>query len=138
MRINHLIIGSRNVQESIKFYCFLLGFEETGQFNDTGTGKQGNILSKISENRLLQILIVPFSTDRLPSPSHIAFEVDIQTFSDLFNRLLSENISIRKNPSLNDNTRGIGLLKTILCDYNIFYITDPAGINIEIMVASDK
>jgi catechol 2,3-dioxygenase-like lactoylglutathione lyase family enzyme len=138
MKVNHLIIGASNVLESVEFYSNLFKFEPVDSFIDTGTGKQGEVLNLISDGHFLQLLIVPFGNERLPNPQHIAFEVNKESFKSIYERAITLKIPLRKNPPLDDNAQGIGELNSTFCTYNIFYVTDPSKINVEIMCSQQK
>ncbi len=138
MRINHLIIGAYNVTESVNFYRELFNFKTIGKFIDTGTESEGEILNLVKDNQLLQLLIVPFKSERLPSPQHIAFEVEKETFLDIYQKAFAKKISVRRNSLMNDIEIGIGVLNTILGEFRIFYLTDPSKVNIEIMCTNNN
>ena len=126
MKIDHLIIGSHNLNISKEFYIKILGFNEHDSFIDTGTGKKGFILF----HNNLKILLVPFEEIRLPNPQHIAFLVDEIQFNKIYNTAINKKLKIRAEPNLNSEKFGIGLVDV---NYKNFYILDPSNVNIEIM-----
>ncbi len=136
MRINHLIIGASNVAESVNFYCELFNFKSSGKFIDTGTGNEGEILNLVENKQLLQLLIVQFKSERLPNPQHIAFEVEKESFINIYKKALTKNILVRKNSKMDDSVIGMGALNTIVGEFKIFYMADPSKVNIEIMCAN--
>jgi catechol 2,3-dioxygenase-like lactoylglutathione lyase family enzyme len=121
MRINHLIIGTDNLEKSTNFYTELLGFTLHDTFVDTGTRKEGKILIKGPAQNELEILLVPFSDERLPSPQHLAFEVS------------SSELNIRAMPPLDCKIKGVGTTEVRGRKFERFYLLDPSRVNIEIM-----
>ncbi len=131
MRINHIIIGTVDLDASKEFYIQLLQFNWVDSFIDTGTGQKGEILS--FQNGELDILLVPFLKSRLPSPQHVAFEVAANQFDIIFERAKKLGMKTRAKPPLDSTEEGIGTLETKYCRYRNFYVLDPMGVNIEIM-----
>jgi len=68
MIINHVLVGAKEFEKSAAFYSALLGFEKTR--DDPGT-QGGVVLAKDS----CELLVIPFPENRLPNPTHFAFEV---------------------------------------------------------------
>lgn len=134
-RINHLILGTTDVDKSQDFYVGLLGFQFLDSFIDTGTGHQGRILRYTDPERseCLEVLLVPFSPERLPSPQHIAFEVDAPQFEAIYLRAKQLGMKVRAQPPLNSPEEKPGIAKTIGFDYRNFYVLDPMRINVEVM-----
>ncbi len=134
MRVNHLIIGCRDVFESASFYKDLFGFSQAGEFTDTGTGMVGLILHRRdSDADDLDLMLVPFKHERLPNPQHVALETDEQTFNRSFETATSKGLKIRAEPSLKSEVYGIGRLDIHDRSYRIFYVLDPGGVNVELM-----
>ena len=130
MKINHLIIGAKNAEESVRFYCEVIGYERGESFVDTGTSKEGVILVR---DQWPELLIVPFRDERLPSPQHIAFEVEEAKFDKIFLKCKEREIFIRAEPPLNSKKEGLGEIVQSGVRYSHFYICDPSQVNIEIM-----
>ena len=134
MRVNHLIIGTGDVEASTKFYNELFGFETESSFIDTGTKREGRVLTlKDHDQTCLQVLLVPFTLERLPNPQHLAFEVDAAHFDSTYKNALSLGLKVRSKPPLDSLEEGIGELDSGGHQYKNFYILDPAGVNLEIM-----
>lgn len=136
LRINHLILGSLDVEASQAFYVDLFGFRFIGPFIDTGTGREGRILRYEGPNgeECLELLLVPFTPERLPSPQHIAFEVDAGRFEALHQRACELGMKIRAKPALSSPEEPPGTLEVADYRYRNFYVLDPMRINIEVMV----
>jgi len=132
MRINHLILGCDDINKSKDFYENIIGFRYHDSFTDTGTLRQGYVLVKNSAEEL-EILLVPFNEERLPSPQHIAFEVDSANFDSILKKAEVENLNIRAMPPLDCKIKGIGTTEVRGKKYERFYLLDPSRINIEIM-----
>ena len=134
-RINHLILGTTDVDKSQDFYIGLLGFHLLDSFIDTGTGNEGRILRYTDPevSACLELLLVPFTPERLPSPQHIAFEVDPARFEAIYQRAKQLGMKVRAQPPLNSPEERPGLAKTIGFDYRNFYVLDPMRINVEVM-----
>lgn len=134
-RINHLILGTTDVDKSQDFYVGLLGFQLLDSFIDTGTGNEGRILRYTDPevSACLELLLVPFTPERLPSPQHIAFEVDQAQFEAIYQRAKQLGMKVRAQPPLNSPEERPGLAKTIGFDYRNFYVLDPMRINVEVM-----
>lgn len=126
MKINHLIVGSSDVEKSTAFYCGLLGFEKVSDDpgGDGGQGLHG------SESDLL---ILPFKTN-LPNPAHFAFEVsDTNRFEKILARAEEMGLEPRSEPARNSK-RGPGKFNRAGRTFLNFYISDPSGSNVELMV----
>ena len=95
MRINHLIIGADHLKKSTDFYTEVLSFKHHNTFIDTGTKKEGNVLTRGPADNELEVLLVPFNDERLPSPQHIAFEVSSPDFDSIFKTALDKVLSLR-------------------------------------------
>lgn len=123
-------MGAADAEISADFYCAILGFQRETTFTDTGTGAQGIVLNQVGGP---QLLIVPFATSRLPNPQHIAFEVDTETFESIYKLCGARGLRTRSAPPLNWSEEGIGFLDARGRQYKIFYVVDPANVNVEIM-----
>jgi len=132
MKINHLIVGCENLNVSKNFYSEILGFFHIDTFIDTGTKKEGYVLVR-TEPYELEILLVPFSDERLPSPQHIAFEVDNDVFNTILDIANNKNLDVRAMPPLDCKIKGVGTVEVRGKQYERFYLLDPSRINIEIM-----
>lgn len=130
MLVNHLILGTTDVDATEAFYCLVFAYSRHSKFLDTGTGLEGIVLSLTGAPHLL---IVPFAEVRLPNPQHMAFEVDRERFVELFHRAINLGLRTRAEPSLTSTKEGIGRLVTGDLTFDNFYLLDPSRINIEIM-----
>jgi catechol 2,3-dioxygenase-like lactoylglutathione lyase family enzyme len=130
VKINHLIIGAKDASKSADFYCRQLGYSKTGTFTDTGTGREGIILYKTSAPELL---VVPFTQERLPSPQHIAFEVDAATFDFILGACCENGIKTRSEPPLDWEKEDCSEVLQSGEKFLHFYFCDPSNVNIEIM-----
>lgn len=133
MRINHLIIGCEDVKKSQAFYMNVLGFEFVSSFVDTGTKKEGLVLLDKSSGEEVELLLVPFNDERLPSPQHIAFEIDSKKFDSIFNVATEMKLEIRSMPPLDCKIKGIGTTEVRGRNFERFYLLDPSRVNIEFM-----
>lgn len=133
MRINHLIIGTDNLEKSTNFYTELLGFTVHDTFVDTGTRKEGKVLIKGPAQNELEILLVPFSDERLPSPQHLAFEVSSSDFDSILKIASEKELNIRAMPPLDCKIKGVGTTEVRGRKFERFYLLDPSRVNIEIM-----
>lgn len=133
MRINHLIVGCEDVKKSQDFYTRILGFDLVSSFMDTGTKKEGLVLLDTSSGSDVEILLVPFNGERLPSPQHLAFEIDSKKFDSIFNTANEMKLDIRSLPPLDCKTKGIGTTEVRGKNYERFYLLDPSRVNIEFM-----
>lgn len=136
LRVNHLILGSLDVDKSQAFYVDLFGFEFLNSFIDTGTGNEGRVLrfTEPDGSGCLELLLVPFTPERLPSPQHIAFEVDAQRFEALYQRALALGLKVRAQPALSSLEDRPGTMDAAGYRYRNFYVLDPMRINVEVMV----
>jgi len=134
-RLNHLILGTTDIAKSQEFYVDLLGFQFLDSFIDTGTGNEGRILRYTSpeDSEYLEVLLVPFTPDRLPSPQHIAIEVDAAQFELIHQRAKQLGLKVRAQSPLSSPEEPPGTLRTVGCDYRNFYVLDPMRINVEVM-----
>jgi catechol 2,3-dioxygenase-like lactoylglutathione lyase family enzyme len=136
IRVNHLIFGSTDVGKSQEFYVELFGFRFITSFVDTGTGREGRVLRRAEADgsACLELLVVPFNAERLPSPQHIAFEVDAEEFEELHRRAESLGLKVRAQPALSSPEEPPGTLEVDGFRYRNFYVLDPMRINVEVMV----
>jgi len=132
MRVNHLIIGCDDVEKSLVFYEVILDFTPLDIFMDTGTRREGRILVKAQTDEL-ELLLVPFVEERLPSPQHIAFEVDSTEFDAILARAQDKKMNIRAMPPLDCQIKGVGTTEVRGKNFERFYLLDPARVNVEIM-----
>lgn len=132
MRVNHLIIGSDDIQKSQDFYVGILNFKFINSFIDTGTKSEGRVLVK-EQAEELELLIVPFADERLPSPQHIAFEVVSSEFDAILSRAQDKKMNIRAMPPLDCKIKGVGTTEVRGKNFERFYLLDPARVNVEIM-----
>lgn len=127
MTINHLIVGSGDIVASIQFYCDFLEFRKL--FDDPGA-KGGQVL----EHDGCELLLIPFPKERLPNPAHFAFEVDhIDKFNALLTRARQLGLAPRTEPP-KDSAPGAGEFSRGSSRYRNFYVFDPSGSNVEVMV----
>jgi catechol 2,3-dioxygenase-like lactoylglutathione lyase family enzyme len=135
MRVNHIIIGCKNVAQSAAFYESLFGFHVSQSFIDTGTGREGTVMHLDANGADLDLLLVPFEDVRLPSPQHVAFEVaNERMFQSLLSAASGKGLQIRPEPSLKCEKSGIGTLAIHNKNYRLFYVLDPSGVNVEVML----
>ena len=133
MRVNHLIIGTDDQKKATTFYTEILGFKLFNTFIDTGTKKEGNILIIGPADNELELLLVPFNDERLPSPQHLALEVDSENFDVIFKKATDQGLDIRSLPPLDCKVEGIGTTEVRGRKFERFYLLDPSRVNIEIM-----
>lgn len=129
MKINHLILGVRDLELTLNFYSKYFGYALEKEFLDTGTNSKGYLLRN---NNAPTLLLVVFPECRLPSPQHIAFETNYENLIELYN-FISLSHKVRKDPDLNCLDPSIGDFLDNEVNYKRFYILDPNNINIEIM-----
>jgi catechol 2,3-dioxygenase-like lactoylglutathione lyase family enzyme len=133
MKINHLIIGCEDTNKSKAFYTEILGFDFVNSFVDTGTKKDGMVLVKKTDADELELLLVPFNEERLPSPQHLAFEVTSEQFNQIFEKATAMKLDIRSMPPLDCKIKGIGWTDVRGRKFERFYLLDPSRVNIEFM-----
>lgn len=138
MKIDHIILGCKDIQTSKKFYEEILDFIPVDEFIDTGTGNKGLILKSTNHIFKLKILLVSFANERLPSPQHIAFEITENDFKKIYAKANSIGLVIRSEPSLKSTELGVGKMKFENKMFKIFYLIDPSGINLEFMTSYDS
>lgn len=133
MKIDHLIIGAKDLADSVQFYMHV-GFEKVGDFADSNSKKKGATLHfKKPEEDILEILILPFESARLPNPQHVAFETTQKSFNEILQKLKKMGIPIRAEASQSPQKEEIGTATTFKGIYKHFYVLDPAGVNIEFL-----
>ena len=121
------MIGSENVTTSTQFYRDFLGFRKT---DDDPGAPDGQVL----EHDQSELLIIPFPKERLPNPNHFAVEVSTQTeFNTLLKKAEIMNLSPRSMPD-RTSLPGPAEFSRSKNSYRIFYVTDPSGVILEIMV----
>lgn len=130
MKINHLIIGCQDKDSSSKFYCEILGYRVGDNFTDTGTKQTGAVLI---HDEGPELLIVPFDSSRLPSPQHLALEVERHQFGRVLELCRDRGIHVRSQPPLDWKESGSSECEQSGRRYLHFYFCDPTHLNIEIM-----
>ena len=133
MKINHLIIGCEDIKKSSEFYEGIIGLTFFNSFIDTGTKKEGKVYLHQDGDHEFEILLVPFNEERLPSPQHLAFELNINEFQRIYNRAVEQGLDIRAMPPLDCKIKGIGKTEIRNRLYERFYLLDPNRVNIEFM-----
>ena len=125
--INHLMIGSAKPHVTSKFYEELFGFKKT---EDDPGAKDGVVLTKDS----VELLIIPFQPEKLPNPAHFAFEIRSKSkFKLILEKAIEMNLNPRTWPQ-KDSQPGTTEFKRGEFSYELFYVFDPSGVNLEIMV----
>ncbi|MGE4107323.1 MAG: VOC family protein [Bacteriovoracia bacterium] len=130
LRINHIILGTLDIESTAKFYSTLFGYKQVSPFVDIGTGNTGVVLSHEDGPELL---LVPFSKERLPNPQHIAFEVDEEFFGEILANCASHKIQIRSLPNLDASPGEPVRHEELGKSFKHFYFCDPNRVNLEIM-----
>jgi catechol 2,3-dioxygenase-like lactoylglutathione lyase family enzyme len=126
MKINHLIVGSTDVEKSSAFYCDFFGFKRVP---DNSGDPDGQVL----HGSECDLLILPFKAN-LPNPAHFAFEVnDRGRFEGIRARANEIGLEPRSEPSRNSK-RGTGKFDRAGRTFLNFYVFDPSGSNVELMV----
>lgn len=133
MKINHLIIGCEDINKSKSFYLEILAFKFISSFIDTGTKKEGMVIVHEDNGEELELLLVPFNEERLPSPQHIAFELPSSEFTKILSKATEMKLDIRSMPPLDCKIKGVGLTEVRGVKYERFYLFDPSRVNIEFM-----
>jgi catechol 2,3-dioxygenase-like lactoylglutathione lyase family enzyme len=126
VKINHFILGAADVQRSAAFYCDLFGFEKTSD-------DPGEVGGQVICGTSCDINILPFESN-LPNPFHFAFEVgDLKIFEDILARASNMGLEPRSGPSRNSQ-RGPGKFERKGRNFRNFYINDPSGTLVELIV----
>lgn len=126
MKVNHLILGSSDVQKSSAFYCELFSFKKTSD----DPGEAGGQVIRGEE---CDINIIPFESN-LPNPFHFAFEVEsLKRFESIADKALELGLKPRSAPSRSTKD-GPGEHKRNGRTFKNFYLDDPSGTLVELMV----
>lgn len=127
MWIDHLIIGAKDVSAAAEFYCKFLGFRRTSD----DPGAIGGVVLSHSK---CELLVLPFDQNRLPNPAHFAFRVEsLDEFEGLLLKATEMALQPRSMPSRTSKP-GSGELPRGGKLYRVFYVLDPSGSNVEVMV----
>lgn len=119
------------MEKSAEFYCSLLGFEKVAD----DPGKKGGQVLFATE---CEILLLPFAKDSLPNPVHFAFEVSsVLEFFGLLSKAEEFGLAPRSEPA-RDSRRGAGEFSRTGRTFRNFYVSDPAGSNVEVLVYIDN
>ena len=119
---------AESVDRSAEFYCDFLGFAESRSESFTGEGK-----SLVSDQA--DLLVLPARDCVTPNPVHFAFETDQDRFVALYQQAQELGLQPRKQPPA-DAESGIGLVRKATGEaYDVFYVFDPSGVNVELMSA---
>ncbi len=135
MRVHHLIIGVRDLAQTEVFYRELFGFRLIDAFLDTGTDREGLVMAFSDEGgeETLELRFVPFPPESLPNPHHFAMEVGSTHFKAILAAASKFALPVRAHPEIESKQTGTSRDKSRGRDYEIFYVTDPNGVNIEIL-----
>lgn len=126
MKINHLILGSSDVQKSAAFYCEIFDFQKTSDH----PGEEGGQVIRGEE---CDINILRFKSN-LPNPFHFAFEVDsLKRFQSIMRRASELGLKPRAAPPRSSKD-GPGEHKRSGRIFKNFYIDDPSGTLVELML----
>ncbi len=127
MKVNHFIVGTRDVGMSAEFYQSLFGMKVTSDISFTGEGKTLRLGD-------LEILLLPFEKENLPNPAHFALEVDSHAqFLAILGKAEAMGLAPRSMPP-RDSEPGSGEVRNSGGNFKIFYVFDPGGSNLEVMV----
>lgn len=126
MKVNHLILGSSDVQKSAAFYCELFDFQKTSD-------DPGEVGGQVIRGEECDINILPFKSN-LPNPFHFAFEVDsLKRFEAIVGKAWELGLKPRSSPS-RSSQEGPGEHQRGGRTFKNFYIDDPSGTLVELMV----
>jgi catechol 2,3-dioxygenase-like lactoylglutathione lyase family enzyme len=120
VRVEHLLLPSRNQRRAAAFLAELLDLEVSG----ASSGAPDGYFSVV---RVGDITIDYADMERFSS-HHVAFAVEDETFDAIFGRVQAQGLEFSADPAhrrtgeLNDNDGGRG-----------FYIHDPDGHNLEFL-----
>ena len=112
--------------QSTAFYCELFEFKKV---SDDPGGDGGQVLHGTE----CDLLILPLKAN-LPNPAHFAFEVsEVNRFKEILSRAEQMGLEPRAEPARNSK-RGAGQFKRAVRTFLNFYISDPSGSNVELLV----
>ena len=124
MKVDHFIIGTHDVPGSARFYVELFGFREGPAF-DGGVNLEGEACD---------LVVCALERPRLPNPAHLAFRAEtLAEFEGLLNRSERLNLEPRSLPE-KASPRGAGTFKKGGGRYKNFYVLDPSGVNVEVII----
>ncbi|MCB0351058.1 MAG: VOC family protein [Bdellovibrionales bacterium] len=130
MKINHLIVGTTNVEVTADFYCELLQFVKT---NEDPGAPNGMVLKSSIANENTHLLLIPFKKELLPNPLHVAFEChDEAEFKRAYSQALKMNLQPRSAAN-RSSTPGYGEFTRSNRTFKQFYVADPNDVNVEVM-----
>jgi catechol 2,3-dioxygenase-like lactoylglutathione lyase family enzyme len=126
MKVIHFILGSSDVQKSAAFYCELFDFQKTLD----NPGEEGGQVIRGEE---CDINILPFQSN-LPNPFHFAIEVhNLKRFESVLGRASEMGLKPRSAPTRSAKD-GAGEHQKSGRIFKNFYIEDPSGTLVELMV----
>jgi len=125
MKLNHLIIGSADVQTSTSFYCDIFGFKKVSD-------DPGAVGGQVLEGSECDLLILPFDGKQLPNPVHFAFETSLSEFERILELAKRMGLEPRSESSRNSKP-GYGEFTRGTKTFKNFYVSDPSGVVVEVM-----
>lgn len=91
-------------------------------------------MAKSLINDHCELLLISFPQEKLPNPAHFAFEVPTEyEFQFYLSKAMEMNLNPRSWPA-KDSAQGPNTFARGTSTYKIFYVFDPSGVNLEVMV----
>src|SRR4051812_47969680 len=131
MRVHHLILGVRDLAQTEVFYREILGLRLVDAFLDSTTGNEGLVMAYHNDRgeEGLQLLFVPYEPDRLPSPQHLAIEVNALEFQQILQAARRFKLLVRSHSPLDSKETGTARYEYRGQVYEHYYLLDPDGVN---------
>ena len=131
LRLNHLIVGARDVVESVAFYCGLFGFKDLGG-NPHDERARTLVFRGADGSERLELILCPFEEYLAPNPVHCVLEVDGVTYDAVRTAAVAQGLLApgSADDSVHERKDGPGDA-SIAPDH--FFLVDPSGMKVEVL-----
>ena len=135
LQINHLVIGARDVEESVAFYTGVFGFKDRGE-NPHAAGARNMVHYSADGNETLEVVVHPFGYWLTPNPPQISLEVDADTFESIRAATIKRQATVFAEPDPELQGAACSQVEVRGIAYKRFFVFDPSLSRIEVTTRS--
>lgn len=135
LRVNHLIMGARDVTASGAFYASLFGFKDLGE-NPHAEGSRTMVHYSADRDETFEIVVHPYDDWLTPNPSHVSLEVDRDTFDQILAAADELRITIFAEWDPTSRLTGCSEFEQRSTRYRRFFVVDPSNTRIEVLTTA--
>ena len=131
LRVNHLVIGASDVDQSSDFYTQIFGFKDLGE-NLHAMGARTLVRYSTDGEETLEVVIRPFDEWRLPNPTHFSLKVDDTTFEQILAAAYAQQLHVYAERDPASTSTGYKEFESCGSVFRRFFIDDPSSSRIEV------